>query len=138
MKSAIMVGPTGFLSRISKLAQGSMSDREIFKQSGFNELLDPGDKIIADRGFNVEDLTLLKGAKTVIPPFLRGRKKFTYQELVDSRLITRARIHVERFNQRLKLFKYVSDIIPHYKMEVIDDAIFVCSMLVNFTRIFAK
>ena len=33
MKSAIMVGPTGFLSRISKLAQGSMSDREIFKQS---------------------------------------------------------------------------------------------------------
>ena len=49
MKSAIMVGPTGFLSRISKLAQGSMSDREIFKQSGFNELLDPGDKIIADR-----------------------------------------------------------------------------------------
>ena len=76
-----------------------MSDREIFKQSGFNELLDPGDVLLADRGFNIEDLTLLKGAKLKMPPFLRGRKKFTYQELVESRLITRARYIVLEFLQ---------------------------------------
>ena len=73
-KAAIMVGPTGYLSRISKLSQGSISDREIFQQSGFNDLLEHGDKLLADRGFNIEDLVLLKGAKLVIPPFLRNRK----------------------------------------------------------------
>ena len=138
MKAAIMIGPTGFLSRISKLAQGSISDREIFKKSGFNNLLDPGDGLLVDRGFNIEDLVIKKGAKLIIPPFLRGRKIFTYQELVQSRIITRAHIHVERFNQRLKLWKYISDIIPHYKLETINDAVFVCAMLVNFTKIFAK
>ena len=137
-KVLIAVSPSGSLQRISPVAQGSMSDREIFKKSGFNELLDPGDEVLADRGFNIEDLTLLRGAKTKIPPFLNKRKKFTYQELVRSKLITRARIHVERFNQRLKLYKYISDPIPNYKLEVIDDAIFVCAMLVNFTKMFAK
>ena len=73
------------------MAQGSISDREIYKQSGFNELLDPGDTLLADRGFNIEDFTLTRGAKLVIPPFLNKRKRFTYQELVQSKLITRAR-----------------------------------------------
>ena len=112
--------------------------RYSFKQSGLNELLDPGDKLLADRGFNIEDLTLTMGAQTVIPPFLNKRKRFTYQELVRSKLITRARIHVERFNYRLKLYKYIGDLIPHHKLETIDDAVYVCAMLVNFTKIFAK
>ena len=137
-KVLIMVSPNGHLQRISPVAQGSMSDREIFKKSGFNELLQPGDTLLADRGFNIEDLTLMRGAKLVIPPFLNKRKRFTYRELVQSKLITRARIHVERFNQRLKLYRFISDIITHHKLDIIDDAIYVCANLVNFTKVFAK
>ena len=88
---AIMISPTGFLQAISKLAQGSMSDRELYKQAGFNEMLHRGDGLLVDRGFNVFDLTLPKGAKLVVPDYLKGRKKFTYRELVNSRIITRAR-----------------------------------------------
>ena len=74
------------------LAQGSMSDRELYKQSGFNEtVVKKGDTLLVDRGFNIKDLTLKKGVKLVMPPFLRGRKKFTYKELLASRIITRAR-----------------------------------------------
>ena len=86
-----MISPTGFLQGISKLAQGSMSDRELYKQAGFNELLKQGDGLLVDRGFNVKDMTIKKGAILVIPDYLRGRKRFTYRELVNSRIITRAR-----------------------------------------------
>ena len=88
---AIMISPTGFLQAISKLAQGSMSDRELYKQAGFNEMLHRGDGLLVDRGFNVYDLTIRRGAKLVVPDYLKGRKKFTYRELVNSRIITRAR-----------------------------------------------
>ena len=86
-----MIAPSGFLQAISPLAQGSMSDRELYKQAGFNEMLHPGDGLLVDRGFVVYDMTMRKKAKLVIPDFLKGRKKFTYRELVNSRLITRAR-----------------------------------------------
>ena len=48
------------------------------------------------------------------------------------------RIHVERYNQRLKLYDFIGNIIAHHKLPIINDAIFVCANLVNFTRIFAK
>ena len=58
---------------------------------------------------------------------------------MQSRLITKARIHVERFNQRLKLYKFISDVpVEHHKLELFDDALYVCSMLVNFSQVFAK
>ena len=63
-----------------------MSDREITKQCGFLDCLEEGDTVLADRGLTIEDLVLEKKAKLVIPPFLRGRKKFTYKELVQLRL----------------------------------------------------
>ena len=90
-KALIAVLPNGFAAFVSGAAEGSMSDREITKRSGFLNLLEEGDEILADRGFTIEDLVLEKKAKLKIPPFLRGRKKFTYKELVQSRLITRAR-----------------------------------------------
>ena len=61
-KVLIMISPTGHLQCICKVAQGSMSDREIWKQSGFNVLLELVDKVLADHSFNIEDLTLLQGA----------------------------------------------------------------------------
>ena len=86
-----MISPTGFLQAISPLAQGSMSDRELFKQGFKEKVIKNGDTVLVDRGFNVKDLALKMGVKLVMPPFLMGRKKFTYKELLASRIITRAR-----------------------------------------------
>ena len=137
-KLFLAVGPWGNAKVVSKLADGSMSDREITKRCGFLKKPLRGKKVLADRGFQIEDLVMDQGGELVIHPFLGKRKKFTYKELVRSRIITRARIHIERFNQRLKLYKFIGDKITHHKLEVIDDAVFVCCMLVNFSRVFAK
>ena len=50
-----------------------------------------GDGLLVDRGFDVKDLTMRKEAKLIMPPKLKGRKRFTYKELMASRVITRAR-----------------------------------------------
>ena len=89
--SAIMISPTGFLQGISPLAQGSISDRELYKRSGFNKKLRRKDRLLVDRGFDIKNITIKTGAVLVMPPFLKKRKRFTYREMLDSKIITRAR-----------------------------------------------
>ena len=89
--SAIMISPTGFLQGISPLAQGSISDRELYKRSGFNKKLRRKDRLLVDRGFDIKNITIKTGAVLVMPPFLKKRKRFTYREMLDSKIITQAR-----------------------------------------------
>lgn len=57
---------------ISKLWAGRTSDRKIVQESGLIDLLEKGDHLMADRGFNIRDLTR-RGVKLNIPPFSKGR-----------------------------------------------------------------
>ncbi|XP_071819845.1 uncharacterized protein [Apostichopus japonicus] len=80
LKSLIGVDPMGGVMFVSQLFEGSISDKEIVKRSGFLTVLNmklecgeilPGDGIMADRGFNIgEDLQEL-ALKINVPPFLR-------------------------------------------------------------------
>ena len=51
-----------------------MSDKLITQQCGFLNLIDPGDVILADRGFNVYDDIAIKGGRLEIPAFTKGKK----------------------------------------------------------------
>ena len=68
--------------------------------------------VLADRGFTIHDLLAEKGATLEIPPFREGRKQFTKEETIRSKLLSRARIHVERFNERIKKYRIISGIVP--------------------------
>ena len=58
-------------------------------------MLEKGDAIMANRGFDIEEDTILRGVKLNIPPFLRGRQQLDPSELVETRRIASLRIHVE-------------------------------------------
>ena len=105
-KVLIAVAPSGSAMFVSDCFEGSISDRGITIRSGFLDFIEAGDSILADRGFNIEDLLATKGAHLNIPSFLNGRSHFTLEELKKSKVIARARVHVEHFNQRLKSIKY--------------------------------
>ena len=138
VKVLIGVAPCGACMFVSDAFEGNISDKEIVKQSGFLDYLEKGDVVLADRGFLIEDLCLEKGAKLVIPPFLKNRSKFTREETVRTKLIARARIHVERFNQRLKTFKILQGGVPMSLVPVISQIIFVLCCLTNFQPPLAK
>jgi hypothetical protein len=137
-KVLIGVAPCGGAMFVSEVFEGSISDREIVKQSGFTSFLEKGDVVLADRGFTIEDLLAEKGATLVIPPFLGSRKMFTEQEMVRTKLIAKARIHVERFNERIKNNRILSGVIPHYLVPLLSQIVFVLCCLANFQEPLAK
>ena len=55
---------------VAKLYSGSISVKEIVNVSGFLEKLNPGDAVMADKGFNVQDLLALHGTVLIAPPMM--------------------------------------------------------------------
>ena len=57
MKGVIGVAPCSAIVYVSPMYPGGVSDREVIQHCGLLKLLDsPGDNIMADKGFLVDDL----------------------------------------------------------------------------------
>ena len=72
-KQLVAIFPTGAITFVSNLYSGSISDVSIVKESKFIDLVEPGDDIMADRGFNIRHLLLPKKATLNIPAFSHGK-----------------------------------------------------------------
>ena len=87
------------------------------------------DLILADKGFAVHAL-LPDGVNLNIPPFLRGKAQFTKEDGEMCRKIARARIYIERANERIKNCAILSHVRHNY-VPFIDKIIHLCCALVN-------
>ncbi|KAK6186652.1 hypothetical protein SNE40_005938 [Patella caerulea] len=67
----VLVGctPGGAVSFISDAYGGSTSDRQIVERSALTTMCDPGDSIMSDKGFNVQDLFATSNISINIPTF---------------------------------------------------------------------
>ena len=72
-KGLIGISPSGAVTFISELYTGSISDKELTRRCGLLELLEPGDSVMADKGFNIKDDLELVGVKLNIPPFFTSK-----------------------------------------------------------------
>ena len=77
VKVFIGISPTGAITFVSSAWGGRVSDKVITQQSGFLKHIDPGDIILADRGFNVHDDIAIRGGKLEIPAFTKGKKQLS-------------------------------------------------------------
>ena len=108
-KGLVWIAPSGAITFISQLYDGSISDQEIVARSGIlnPRFWDVGDSCMADRGFTIaEDLKKLK-VDLNIPAFLSGRDQLTKAEVKESQSIASVRIHIERAIRRIKNFKRI-------------------------------
>ena len=140
-KVLIAVAPSGGAIFISDVYEGSITDLDITRDSGFLDHLEPGDRPLADRGFQgaeIEALFEAKGVKCITPPKLNGRSAFTDKEAKDTQIIARGRVHVERFNKLLKDFKICSQIVSQMDIPLISQAVYICCCLTNFHGFLAK
>lgn len=98
----ILIGitPQGSISFISKGWGGRVSDQHLTENCGLLSNLNPGDLILADRGFNIHEAAGMFCAEVKIPPFTKGKKQLTPREIDRSRQLSRVRIHVERVIDR--------------------------------------
>ena len=91
------------------------------------------------RGFSIEQLLIPKGARLVLPSFMKGRDSFEIDECTSSRLIARARIPVEQFNERVKNWNFFGNrVIPHHYKALLTPAAFVIACLANMTETLVK
>ena len=132
-KVLICITPSGFISFKSKMYRGKISDSQITVDSGLINLLEHGDKVLADKGFpqfqNIID-SCGKKITFVMPPFLEQKHHFSKEETEETYSIARVRIHVEKIMQRLRTYR-ILDKIPEYLFYDVDDIMHLCCVLVN-------
>jgi hypothetical protein len=93
-KGLIGIAPRGYLTFVSELYAGNTSDKQLKNDCGILKLLEPGDEVMADRGFEIET-DLPPGASLNIPPSLvskhsfRKRMRLKLRELLNTGYLLR-------------------------------------------------
>ncbi|XP_072176348.1 uncharacterized protein [Diadema setosum] len=96
VKFLIGITPQGSVCFVSRCWGGRATDTEITQNSNLIDRLTPGDLILADRGFFVNEYCGMAMAEVKVPPFTRGKKQLEKVDVDWSRELSGVRIHVER------------------------------------------
>ena len=132
VKFLIGITPSGVISFVSNGWLGCTSDKRLTEKSGVLDLLEPGDSVMADKGFPIGDLLEKRGCTLNIPPFRGSANQFSTEEVFKTQEIAQLRIHVERCIGRVKGFHIFDGILP-LSLAPLSDKIFqVCCWLTNF------
>ena len=129
-KLFLSVSPIPHINFVSRLFSGSISDKEIVSKCGFLEQLNPGDVIMADKGFNIQDLLALYHTRLLAPPLMK-KGNISAQTSTATRRIAKPRVHVERLIRKLKCFNILRGVIPLTFKPYVNSIIKVCAALVN-------
>ena len=136
MKSLVAIAPNGAFIFVSELYTGSISDQDLFIQSGIDDLLrkvPDGKSLMVDRGFEIEDLILKHGILLNVPPFKGKQRSLPWENVQKTQGIARLRIHIERAIQQIKLFGILKCLL--LSLQCVSGMICkVCAFLANFQR----
>ncbi|XP_057290874.1 uncharacterized protein LOC130613565 [Hydractinia symbiolongicarpus] len=131
IKFLIGISPAGFITFLFDCYGGRASDRYITKNSGFYELLERDDEVMADRGFQIREELLLKFCSLSVPPGARIKSQMTSTECKNTKEIANLRIHVERAINRVKFYRILKTVLPITMMQHADDIVKACAALCN-------
>ena len=140
VKFLIGITPQGTVSFISHSWGGRTSDKHIIEDSGILSNLLPGDILMADKGFNIEEEVLFYQVKLVIPNLTHGKKQLHPLEVENTREIVSVRINVERVIGCVRrMFAILQSTVPIEFMErkkdstdtTIDQIVLACCCLFN-------
>lgn len=131
LKYLVAIAPDGLISFISRAWGGRTTDRYIVQKSGFLDLIEPYDLILADRGFTIREDLLFKNAYLEIPPPSAGLQQMARDSVLKTKKVANARIHVERAINRIKWFKFLSSTVPLSMVPLFDDILIICASICN-------
>ena len=136
-KFLIAITPQGSVSYISDGWGGRASDKHIIDNPSLLNNLEPGDTLLADRGFDIKD-SLGLYCTLKIPAFTKGKKQLEGIDVEQTRTIANVRIHVERVignirkkYQILGTTQPIDYLITKNNVTLLDMIVTVCCVLNN-------
>ncbi|XP_065680533.1 uncharacterized protein LOC105848925 [Hydra vulgaris] len=110
---------------------GRASDKFITSDSGFYDLLEKDDEVMADRGFQIREELLFRYCSLSVPPGARVKSQMTASECKKTTDVANLRIHIERAINRIKTFRILKNVLPISMLHHMDDIILSCAALCN-------
>ena len=132
-KVLIGISPGGVITFVSDLWGGRVSDQQITKDCGLLALLSEHDRVMADRGFDIQDLLATKHITLNKPPSLGEKTQLLAKEVEETRRIAAVRIHVERAIGRIKTYRLLQGVLPISLAHVANEVFSTCAFLTNFS-----
>ena len=129
-KLLVSISPIMHFNFVSALCTGSISDKEIVRASGFLDLLEADDIVMADKGFNIQDLLALHEVRLLAPPLLR-KNNVCATTSTATRRVAAVRVHVERMIRKLKGFTILKGALPLTMKPYVSSLVTDCAALVN-------
>ena len=127
----VLVGatPRGLVSYVSPAYGGSTSDRQIIERSKIPKTCDPGDSIMADKGFNDLDILAPFDISINILAFFKKQNKIKSSTVISDRILSSKRVHIERIIGLAKTYKILTNPLNKTETLLSSDIIFICFML---------
>ena len=130
-KVLVAITPTGAFSYVSPSYGGRASDVHIVRDSGFLNMIEPYDQIMADRGFKIKEDLMMHMASLCIPPSCAASMQMLPSDIRKTSNIANVRIYVEQAIGRLKVFRILKHELCISLLPMVDDIIKVCCSLCN-------
>ena len=134
MKVLVGSTPGGLVSYVSPAYGGAVSDRQIVECSNLPAMCDPQDSVMADKGFNVQDLFAAHDVTVNIPTFFKKKNRMSGHQVLADRKISSKRVHIERIIGSMKTYKILTSPLSSSETKLFSHVINVCAMLCNFRK----
>ncbi|XP_062572932.1 uncharacterized protein LOC134234895 [Saccostrea cucullata] len=121
-KFLVSITPAGMINFVSNCWGGRASDKCITINSGFLDLIEPHDSVMADKRFSslMKELTLSQ-ANLLVPPRRHGIAQMTAYDVQKTKEIANRRIYVEQAIRRIKFFRLLKFEVPVTICQHLDD-----------------
>ena len=130
-KFLVAITPNGAVSWVSSAYGGRATDIHIVRDSGFLDLLEPFDRVMADRGFKIKTDLAMHQCYLSIPPSAAKGSQMTGSDVRETSRIANVRIFVEQAIKRMKEFRILKGEVSILELPLVNDYIIVCAALSN-------
>ena len=96
-------------------------------------MLEPGDEIMADKGFLIQDILVPLGVRLNVLPLSHSKQQIPVEDVNITKKIAQLRVFVERAIGRVKEYRILQGVIPSAMWDSLNEVIYVCCMLTNFS-----
>ena len=134
VKFLIAITPNGAISWLSPLYGGRASDIFIVRNSGFLDILEPYDQVMADRGFKIKTDLAYKQCTLCIPPSACKGIQMSKEKVQETSNIANVRIYVEQAIKRMKHFRILKITQPLLYLPIMNNILRVCAAISNLRK----